>query len=118
MVKLNNSFNQNCEVSLKSDLRRSLDAVNNLDASDMGNQESMQQHQLCPISLKKNRREEDHLEVPEIVERDLKLLGLGKTKYSAEEIMGLRDLPLAKMKPKCADDKPYWVDGKPFRKYC
>lgn len=107
MVQIKHLLNQSCEISLKSDLRRSLDAVDNLDASGMGNQESQLRAQI-----------EQAVELKSSIERDLNLLavdGFKGKRYTPEQILALKQSPLAQIKPSCADDKPFWV-GKEYRK--
>lgn len=123
MVQIKNCFSQSCEISNKSDLRRSLDTVDKLDAaSGIGNQESGRHNEYqLDGKLTRDLKDAQHNDFGEKIVKDLLETsgndGLTvKRCYSPDEILALKESPLAKIKPDCVDDKPYWI-GNAFRKY-
>uniref|UniRef100_A0A336M0P0 CSON009808 protein n=1 Tax=Culicoides sonorensis TaxID=179676 RepID=A0A336M0P0_CULSO len=96
--------NTTCDISKKNILRRDSDS----EWDKMGNQHG---HDLHVSSIS---RATDVLEVIGCAAKEKKTIDDAIKRYDPDDILALRENPISKVKPTCADDRPFWIDGKPY----
>lgn len=98
--------NTTCGISNKNILRRDSSEI---DWHKMGSQHGHLLHEMHPGSM---------CDVEEALQ-NLETGSGGKIKrYDPAAILALRDDPLSKAKPTCADERPFWINGKSYGKFC
>lgn len=104
MVNINyQQENTACDISKKNILRR--ESCELIGDKNMGGQHGHLLHEI-------HQRGSDVVEAVEgqVREKFIK-------RYDVNTILALRDDPLSKVKPSCADNRPFWINGKSYGEF-
>lgn len=100
----------NCDISKKNIIRRSSD----FDTYTMGNNEGHHSHASSLTSLHSSSTqhvEKESINGAQTIDNKKNEIVI---KYEPLDILALKDAPLSKKKPLCADLKSFWTDGLPY----